>query len=301
MTRNPISTALNYISNNFFIRNLIIAISLGLVIVYLIGLGLKLYTRHGEKQMVPNFIGMTITEANAKSSISELKIEVIDSIYIPNQRPGMIIDQSPKPDMGVKSGRRVFVTINSFRPKMEVIPYVAGFSLRQAKNILETKGFVIDKLTYQPDMATNNVISQSWNGKPIRQGSNVEAELGSGVTLIVGRNPESPLPVIPKVIGLTLREAKSRLWEIGLNIGDIKNDPDVTATNIDEARIYKQSPNQQMRADYGGRISLWLTTDNVRISEYSKESDAQARREAKDDAALSEDERMMKELGISNE
>lgn len=266
------------IRTNILLRNTVIAISLGLVLIFVINFTLGIYTRHGQRFVVPNFIGSTLDQAKQSASQGELRLEIVDSLYMPKQPSGMILDQSPKAGMGVKSGRRVFLTINAFRPKMEIIPYVAGYSLRQAKNVLESRGFEIDRLIYRADMATNNIIEESYKGQPIHSGSTLQAELGSAITLTVGVNSESRLPQVPKVIGLTLREAKSRLWELGLNLGNIKNDSNITAEDIEDARIYRQEPNQQSRHEYGGKVSLWLTTEHTKVAEASTKSDAEARK-----------------------
>lgn len=289
----PLVRIYDTIRGNVLLRNLVMALCLGLIAIFITNVILSIYTRHGQKYAVPTFIGTTYSEAQDMARKGELRLEVIDSLYMPRQKPGLILDQSPKPGMGVKSGRRVFLTVNAFRPKTEVIPYVAGYSLRQAKNMLENRGFEIERLTYRSDMATNNVLEQHYKGKPITQGSKIEAELGSGITLVVGVNHGSPLPRIPKVIGLTLREAKSRLWEVGLNLGQVKYDGNISGPEIEDARVYRQEPNQQSRTDYGGNISLWLTIDPQKISTSGKDSDAAARKYAVDEeeeAALASEE-----------
>lgn len=287
MTASPKKKSKNLVEKvraNILLKNLIMAISLGIILIFLVNLSLNLYTRHGQKFYVPNFIGTTVPEA-AKSAKGEgkLQLEVIDSLYMPKQKPGIILDQSPKPGMGVKSGRRVFITVNAFRPRMEVVPYVTGYSVRQAKNLLENKGFEIERLVYKSDIATNNVLDQQFNDRSIDRDEELMAELGSGITLVVGVNSESPLPRVPKVIGLSLRDAKSRLWEVGLNVGTVKFDSDITVDNLDEAKIYKQEPNQQSRSHFGSNINLWLTTKADKLVEYNKESDAAARRYAVDE------------------
>lgn len=271
------------IRSNVLLRNLVMAVCLGIILYFVINLCLNIYTRHGQKFIVPSMIGHNLSEAAEMAAKGDLRLEVIDSLYMPKQKPGMILDQSPKPGMGVKSGRSVFLTVNASRPRTDMIPYVTGYSLRQAKNMLETKGFEIEKLVYRSDMATNNVLDELYKDKSVTQGSRTEAELGSGITLVVGVNHSSPLPRIPKVIGLTLREAKSRLWEAGLNIGRIRYDSGIEGPEIEDARVYRQEPNQQSRTDYGGNISLWLTLDTQKIAASSKESDAAARRYAVDE------------------
>lgn len=275
--------AYDTIRSNVLLRNLVMALCLGIILYFVINMVLGIYTRHGQKFIVPSMIGHTVSEAETMGAQGDLMLEVIDSLYMPKQKPGMILDQSPKPGMGVKKGRRVFLTVNAFRPRTDVIPYVTGYSLRQAKNMLETKGFEIEKLVYRSDMATNNVLDELYKGKSITQGSRTEAELGSGITLVVGVNHSSPLPRIPKVIGLTLREAKSRLWEVGLNVGTVKYDSGISGPEIEDARVYRQEPNQQSRTDFGGNISLWLTLDTQKIASSSKSSDAAARNYAVDE------------------
>lgn len=275
--------AYDTIRGNVLLRNLVMALCLGIILYFVINMVLGIYTRHGQKFIVPSMIGHTVSEAETMGAQGDLMLEVIDSLYMPKQKPGMILDQSPKPGMGVKKGRRVFLTVNAFRPRTDVIPYVTGYSLRQAKNMLETKGFEIEKLVYRSDMATNNVLDELYKGKSVTQASRTEAELGSGITLVVGVNHSSPLPRIPKVIGLTLREAKSRLWEVGLNVGNVKYDSGINGPEIEDARVYRQEPNQQSRTDFGGRISLWLTLDAQKIASSSKSSDAAARTYAVDE------------------
>ena len=186
--------------------------------------------------------------------------------------------QTPKANSAVKSGRKIFVTINASKPRTEKIPYVVGYSLRQAKNLLENKGFEVKELIYKTDIATNNVLLMSHNGRNIQPQENIEAELGQKITLTVGRNYASPLPMVPKVIGLTLREAKSRLWETGLNIGEIKTDNKTVKKNeLDYAKVYRQSPNQQMRAQFGGKVTLFLTNNMSLIVDGDKRSNKDAR------------------------
>ena len=106
---------------------------------------LEITRPNGQKLIVPTMIGHTVAEAETMAAKDELRLEIIDSLYMPKQKPGMILDQSPKPGMGVKSGRRVFFVVNASRPRTDMIPFVTGYSLRQAKNMLETKGFEIEK------------------------------------------------------------------------------------------------------------------------------------------------------------
>ena len=98
-----------------------------------------------------------------------------------------MLDQLPHEGTQVKGGRTVYVTINSFSQKKVEVPYVAGRSLRQAKNMLEIAGLEIDRLVYQPDMATNYVLEQRVDGRPIEAGTKRQIEMGSGGDALCGR------------------------------------------------------------------------------------------------------------------
>lgn len=264
---------LNYIQNHFFLRNVTVAVCLAIILIYIVSVVLKIYTRHGQNYTVPDFVGMTVKEATPLLEEANLKIEVIDSLFVSGRKPGEILDQSPDAEMKVKSGRNIFVTINAERPRSEFVPFVTGYSLRQAKNTLETRGFTIRRLRYIDDVATNNVVEQSLNGRVISGDYQVKAELGSKIDLVVGQNPSSPLPIVPKVVGLTLREAQNRLWETGLNMGETISDGTCNKENAGSVKVWKQVPNQLERAMYGSNVTLYLTADPGRVTVGLKESD----------------------------
>lgn len=284
------------IGQHFFLKNLVLAICGLVVFLFILTIIFNIFTRHGQKYEVPNLVGMTLGQTDDLTKEASLELVINDSLYVAGTPAGTILDQLPEPGSSVKSGRKIFLVINSQMPKSEVIPYVTGFSLRQAKNLLESKGFEIKRLIYRNDMATNNVIGQSYNDASIARGSSVKAPLGSGIVLTVGVNGSSPLPMVPKVIGFTLREAKSRLWEIGLNVGNINRDADVNDQNISSAKVYKQTPGQQARASYGSNVMLFLTTNIDKVNSGSKTGDANASRiSTTEDITDAELEKLLKE------
>ncbi|MEG1648805.1 MAG: PASTA domain-containing protein, partial [Rikenellaceae bacterium] len=230
------------IEEDIIFRNIVLAISVVLIVIILLYISLGMFTRHGQRNVVPDFNGMTIEEAMMESEKLGLQFEITDSLFVASKPKEAILEQYPKPGNFVKRGRRIFVTTNSFTPKTVPMPYVSGFSLRQAKNKIIGSGFVIDKIIYREDLATYNVLQQLYKGKEITTHQNIMGEIGSGVTLVVGLNPVDPEPIIPNLIGLTTNEAKNRLWEAGFNIGNIEYDNDIDDDNRAQAKIYNQNP-----------------------------------------------------------
>ena len=235
-------------------------------------------TRHGARCAVPDFTGVAIGDAEHLAKKHDLEIIVNDSLYVPVYDGGIVLEQNPKADVAVKPGRKVYVTINSFAQKSVKIPYVTGYSLRQAKNNLEIAGLEIAELIYQSDMATNNVLEERFRDRVISRGDNIEAEAGSGITLVVGVSAESGAVSVPKVIGFPLKEAKSRLWEVGLNVGRIVYDEGIEVLDRKDARVYVQSPQQNKVLPLGQRVDLHLTLDPEKIEKQSVASDRAARR-----------------------
>lgn len=268
----------NRLEKDFVLQNVILALSILVILTCVTTFSLAKFTRHGEKYEVPNFSGMTIKQAHKAAQELQLDLEIIDSVYLSTAAKGIILEQYPKPGNLVKSKRRIFLTINTFTPKKVPMPYVAGFSLRQAKNKLVGAGFTIEKLQYVDDIATNNIIKQIYNNKTVTSSSNITGEVATGVTLVVGLNPVDKDPIIPGIVGLTIEQAKNRLWEYGFNVGSVDLDQDITYENINDAKVYMQSLPQSSRAMYGRTVSMSATLDKDKIDKGLKDSEAASRR-----------------------
>ena len=232
---------------------------MGLAIVSFIAMAFG--TRHSARRTVPDFVGLRMNDAEYFAARRDLQIIVNDSLHVSAYPGGVVLDQLPKGGVVVKPGRKVYVTINSVRQRMVDVPYVAGRSLRQAKNMLETAGLTIDHLEYTEDMATNYVLAEFVDGVEVLEDSLVvRTEMGNGVVLRVGVAPND-VTAVPQVLGRSLFEAKSRLWESGLNIGEIEFDEGMPALERNRAKVYKQSVLPSAETAYGSHVSLRLTLD----------------------------------------
>ncbi len=243
---------------------------------------MQIGTRHGARRTVPDFSGVTLDEAKHIARKSGLKLYITDSLFVPAYEGGIILDQLPEGGVEVKPGRTVYITINSFGQKMVPVPYVAGRSLRQAKNMLEIAGLEIKRLVYRADMATNYVLDQYCNDRPITQTTRMEAEMGSGVTLYVGVRGGYGMTVIPRVVGSSLKEAKGRLWEQGLNVGKVEFDEGINLLNQKDARVYLQTPGAERSAELGSTVNITLTLDEKKIADSRTVAERQAREAAEE-------------------
>ncbi len=250
--------------------------------------GLVLFTRHNARVTVPQFKGLILHEAKYTAEHEELRIIINDSLYAPMYEGGMVLDQLPHAGVEVKPGRAVYVTINAYGQKRVQVPYVAGRSLRQAKNMLDVASLQIEELVYTPDIATNYVLSQWLGDVEILEDSKAEAVVGSGVTLYVGRSQRDTTTRMPQLIGLCLIDAKSRLWEAGLNVGEVQLPADITPQTRAESMVYAQSAEDGIDVTLGEAITINLTLDRE-VVQQALDDIERARIEAERQRAYIED------------
>lgn len=258
-TKNP--SLIERLQQNRLLYNLLLIAGILLIMALAAHLIMQAGTRHGARRIVPDFSGIRLSDAEKLAARHDLELHINDSLFVPAYEGGIVLDQLPEGGVEVKPGRTVYITINSFRQKMVEVPYVAGRSLRQAKNMLEIAGLEIERLVYRPDMATNYVLAAFIGRDSITAEQRIEAEMGSGLILHVGVEESQNTTAVPQVVGLSLREAKGRIWESGLNVGKILFDEGINLLNQKEARVYLQTPAPETTTTLGAAVEVRLTLD----------------------------------------
>ena len=76
-------------------------------------------------------------------------------------------------------------------------------------------------------------------------------------------NPVDPDPYVPDLLGLTVDQARNKIWEAGFNVGEIAYDGGYNAASAD-ARVYSQSLPHNSTAMYGRTISLKASSDKAK-------------------------------------
>ncbi len=252
------------------VRTIVINVALIIVSIVCVAIAahflLRIGTRHGVRRTVPEIKGISLREAERLAEQNDLTIYINDSLYVSEYPGGTVLDQLPAGGVKVKPDRTIYIVINAFGDRMVEMPYVAGRSLRQAKNMLDVAGLEIDRINYIPDMATNYVLAQSFEGHNIVSTTKREVPMGSGVVLTVGVSQDDPYTRTPNLIGLSLREAKSRIWESGLNVGQIKVDEGVNLLRHKNAQVYIQGVEANRSASWGSYVNIRVTLDEAKIN-----------------------------------
>jgi len=252
--------------DNWIVRNLIAAAATGVVILILTIVFLKIVTRHNQELEVPDFSGMTVADAIEVADDNNLRLEVTDSVFLPRVGRGVIFRQNPVSGSMVKKNRRILLTINSIQPKKVTMPSIIGYSLRQAKAELSAKQLNVGKLIYVNDMATNNVLSQRFDGRFIPTGTLIET--GSEIDLELGMSADNSMTSIPSLVGFSLVTAKDIIIDNSLNLGKLRFDESVkNYADTISSFVIRQFPEPTESLSYllGSRVDLVLSTDKSKI------------------------------------
>lgn len=146
---------------------------------------LNSYTQHGESVEVPDFKGKTIAELNGFIEGKDVRYQIIDSIYAPNEKPGVVIRQDPETKTNVKRNRIVYLYVNGLLPPQLAMPKLIDRSERQAILMMESYGLKVGEITQVPGDCNGCVLEQFVKGKPIESGTLVNK--GTVVSLSIGK------------------------------------------------------------------------------------------------------------------
>ncbi|MBN2756585.1 MAG: PASTA domain-containing protein [Bacteroidales bacterium] len=248
------------IASNIILRQILIAFVLLIIFIYASFLSLKIITHHGEGLSVPDFTGLEMKQVNKIADEKDLNFKIIDSVYNAPGKKGTVIAQVPPAGFKVKEGRTILLTIKTFNPQRILMPDFTNVSLIQAKADIETYGLRIGNLKYVPDIATNNVLEQIYNGRAIKPGTPIEKN--SVIDLILGMGKSDKITIVPDLLNLTKDEAFQKATDLSLNIGALVFDNSVISTEDSlNAVIWKQTPIPNTQTTIGSSIDVWLSLE----------------------------------------
>lgn len=249
-----------------FAKNILLILAILIVGFICVIFSLQAITRHGREFTLPDLTGMTVSEAQALTHRKHLRLIVNDSAYIRGMERGVIFKQNPDPGSKIKRDRRVLLSINSIIPKQIAVPYLVGYSLRQARTEIAACGLRLGRISYVEDIATNNVLEQKYNGDVIQPGAKLESE--SCIDLVLGLNPKDRNTYVPSVTGLKYRIAEDILHDNSLNIYRTEFDETVQSYSDSlNSFVYRQYPaaSDSCTVSAGSSVTLYLSKDRSKI------------------------------------
>jgi len=198
-----------------FRRFLVALLALFLLFVLCDKIIMPLYVHHGQEVVLPNVIGMSFEQAREFLQARGFKIIKNREMHDPHLPEGHIISQNPEPYAVVKKGRRVYVTVSMGKREV-VVPRLIGGSEKDAEFILKRLELELGEVNYEFSTyyPRGVVISQS-----IPPDSSVK--VGTPVGIIVSLGKPYDKYIVPKVVGMNLKEARKSLLTAGLKLGRI--------------------------------------------------------------------------------
>ena len=165
-------------------------------------------------QTVPQFVGMTMTEAEEKAS--ELGITLIEGAVVDSVEPkDTILTQDVDEGTEITGKMEIMVTISS-GADMYNLPNVVGKQESEAISEITSalNANIIIEYEYDETYQEGQVIKQSPEGDtPVSESTDV--------ILTICRDQDSINAVVPKVVGLTEESAKNKITSSGLTVGNV--------------------------------------------------------------------------------
>ena len=260
---------------NRITANILAGILLVLALLFGTHAILEKITRHNQEITVPDLRNKSVAEA-VQLVEGRMRLEVTDSVYVKRMGKGLIFRQNPKAGSKVKEGRRIMLTINAVNPKKVMMPNLVGYSMRQAKAEILSKGLQVGRLIYVTDIATNNVLRQLVDGREIQPGTMIES--GSRIDLELGLNNDDCVTYAPAIYGARYLGAVEAVHDNSLNIKDIVFDETVHdyADSLN-AVVYMIEPDYgEEPLLMGTELSLYLTTDISKVPAPEEEETEEA-------------------------
>ena len=210
---------------------------IGMIVIFSIVaeyLVMPAYTRQNQNRIMIDIKNRNLDDALKILKSENYRYEVSDTLYTNKFQLGTIVDQYPKPNTRVKSGRTVRLKIA--QPEKSVaIPNLIGQSRRSAELELNQMGLLIDTVytEYNPEYPNGTIAWQYPKAGDRRK-------KGMGIQITVSKGMPPNFFQVPNLIGLSINQAKDLIFKSRLKVGKISYHQDqdlVPYTVLDQSII----------------------------------------------------------------
>lgn len=179
---------IRFLFSKTFIKQIVLALLVLIVLVFLVMRWLDMTTNHGSYETVPDLKGKSVRLADIVLKDQNLVLQIQDSVnYNPKYPQYSVIDQDPVAGTKVKENRKIYVTLNpSGYRNIRVPESVIDQTYRQVKPALEAVGFKIGEISYVDNLGKDMVLELSHKGTAVMPGdklpktSVIDLVLGNG-------------------------------------------------------------------------------------------------------------------------
>lgn len=249
------SSLFNFLKNKTFYLHFVLASFSTLILFYLLLIILNVYTLNGKEFELQNFQTFSVEQMRDKLNVLDLNYEITDSVYTDSVPRGTIFTQDPKPGTFVKSGRKIYFTVNCINRQKFELPDVFNKSEREAVNHLKMH-FNVDFVKSDKYSEISSVVTKMKVGEAEVYPGQKLIE-GTTITLYFGSGRSTNRIFVPNLIGVTKGEAEFILESINLKIGEIISEGEISDTLT--AIISNQRPLSDSKLQSGDMIDIVIT------------------------------------------
>ncbi len=212
-------------------------------------LTVSFFVRSQPSTVVPDLVGKHVVAALELLSDLSLNTKVGGMEYNSNVPIHHVISQDPPPGTEIKPGRDVRITLSK-GPETVVVPSLNGFTMEQARIVLEENGLSSGNIAhvYQAQIPEGVVLAHFPSpGKTIHRDRPVD------LLVSLGRRPTDFL--MPDLSGLSIDEAMQRIEKVNLSLDKV-NGVSIKDRPLDT--IISQSPAPGHRVIEKDAVSLTI-------------------------------------------
>jgi beta-lactam-binding protein with PASTA domain len=238
-----------FLTSKIFFMNLLKLVGGALLLGFMLMFGLKCYTNHGESRQVPDLTGLTLKDAQKLARSKGLQLVVSDSLFKPDKKPNVVLDQTPKPLSRVKQNRNIYLSITKSSALMTEFPqYRTGESLwgkdyNDVRRSLRAKNIDVRVVARVFNEAENTVLEFIYAGdtltERVKRLEKIEVPEYSTIDVVVAEAGTDKVD-IPKLVCQSLGEAQFILSGLNVNLGSVIESPGIT--DRQNAYVWKQFP-----------------------------------------------------------
>lgn len=198
---------------------------------------------------LPNFVGKTYNDVTTDSSNSGFTFKE-EQKSDATAAAGTILDQSPKAGITVKENATITLTVSSGGAKIE-LPDYAGKTQEETEAALNKL-----KLTFAVLPTASNTVDK---GIVISTDPPAGTQVTAGVTTVniyVSSGKVTQQVSVPNVAGLAVNDAKKKITDAGLTVGQITQQ----ASSQAEGTVIETDPLNGVKVDQGSTVNLLISS-----------------------------------------
>ncbi len=257
-----VGSALALFKSGYFWKNVLGAALFLLLCFLIVRTAITWYTNHGQSVQLPDFVGMSRTDAESKADDMGLTLKFEKGAFDPNRPAGTVTLQHPRAGAGVKTNRSIYLTVlTDEAPLIKLPPLVGQYDYEQYTTRLQRLGEIRSRVrqqVYDGKQEDNTILHFFYGDRKITEedlrGGQVEIPKGSELEFVVTIRATGEVAV-PSIRCRTYAEMEFLLDGSDLKIGQVFGDVADRSTSY----VVRSVPEQGKMVPVGSRFDVYLS------------------------------------------